>query len=285
MNSGSISINRQTVASSAMGSVEKRRTFIGRALPPRGPLPSIAMMPSMTYKRGLRKELRSTSIRAKSIALASLTWNSPLRAPGMHPNWFLTQPVIRQPMGLELRQADDSIAVESAIGNHEFLVLDAISEDNFPSVLEISQGHTVGARDRRETAHSGCGLGALDRRRIPVLERRARCLEHLDHGLEDHRVRYGKLLWRISDEPIRLEKDLLAGSGEKARPTEEIDTGPNPGSDLIVLVALTAHQRDRCHAHHLVREFSCHEDRMNECPPPTGTRDWWAGALPRSPDS
>jgi hypothetical protein len=45
---GSMSIIRQTVASSATGSEENSSTFIGRAFPPRGPLPSIAMMPSMT---------------------------------------------------------------------------------------------------------------------------------------------------------------------------------------------------------------------------------------------
>jgi len=45
----------QTVASKAMGSVENKSTFIGLALPPLGPLPSVAMMPSMTYSLGLGK--------------------------------------------------------------------------------------------------------------------------------------------------------------------------------------------------------------------------------------
>jgi len=60
-----------------------------------GPLPSMATMPSMIYRRGSISKLRSTNICENISLLGMRVWNSDLRMPGMQPNWFLMAPVMR----------------------------------------------------------------------------------------------------------------------------------------------------------------------------------------------
>src|SRR4030042_1089802 len=92
---GSRSIILQAVASSAMGSADNSNTFIFFGLPLRGPLPSIAIMPSITQRRGLTRVFKSISIVAKSYGSGNLTWYWLFSKPGIQPNWFLTAPVNR----------------------------------------------------------------------------------------------------------------------------------------------------------------------------------------------
>ena len=81
--------------SSATGSFDTSMTSICVGVPDPGPLPSMAVTPSMMCSTGLTRSLRSAIILAKVSAVANLAWDAPLLKPYTQPKVFFTAPVIR----------------------------------------------------------------------------------------------------------------------------------------------------------------------------------------------
>ena len=78
-----------------------------------------------------------------------MTWNSPLRGPGMQAELVLHRP--RDPhegVGLHLGEAHDAVGVEGSVRYREDLVLPALGKGDLAAEMEIGQGmeSSVGPR-------------------------------------------------------------------------------------------------------------------------------------------
>ena len=165
----------------------------------------------------------------------------------------------RQSVGFQLRKRDQPVRVERAIGDRELLDQPPLRESDAASMGEVRIRNPECVSDVREARSSGRRAKWAEARRVPVTERCSRLRESLGHSLEDHRVRVHGPAGRATDEEVRLEYDLLSGTGELPHTSEQIESPPDPCPNEIEIVGITSHQ---CNA--TLRSFTHHATSSNE---------------------
>ena len=126
-------------------------------------------------------------------------------------------------VGLQLRQADDPIALQHGVGYRESLVLQPFRKMDFPAGLKLLQldAGFVG-RDVHPDFPARGARGA-DGRRVAVGDPGPGGFEDFRNGPQDRRVGVDAFFRRIADEQIGLEQDVLVLPGEFVRPADKVD--------------------------------------------------------------